>query len=113
MKTLVKLFNRFTKPLAGIGLASLVLLCIAAAPASRDYFISTLIVYPAATENGTNSVRIVDKTGTNWVAFSPTNAQHVVQWQGTNYTALMNTNLFLTNGGVAYPVKIRNGLWVN
>ena len=109
-----KLTALLTRPLAVLGLLLVAtVLCFSAAPAARDYFISTLIVWPAATENGTNSVRFADKTGTNWVAVSPTNAQQIVQWQGTNYTALMNTNLFLTNGGVAYPVKIRNGLWVN
>lgn len=39
-------------------LPGLAFLCIAAAPAARDYFISTLVVYPAPAENGTNTVRI-------------------------------------------------------
>lgn len=109
-----KLTALLTRPLAVIGALFIAIVAgFTAAPGARDYFISTLVVYPAADENGTNTVRVVDKTGTNWWAIAPTNAQQLVRWQGTNYTALMNTNLFLTNGGVAYPVKIRNGLWVN
>ena len=86
--------------------------CIAAAPAARDYVISTLRVWPAASENGTNSVTIYNKGGTNWVGVEPTNALLVTRYNGTNYTAITHTNFFLTNGGVANAVKIRNGIWV-
>lgn len=111
-----ELFLNLKKPILQMLVTVLVTLavlcCIAAAPAARDYVISTLVVWPAAAENGTNSVMFRDKTGTNWVRISPTNANFETRWQGTNFTAILRTNLFLTNGGVAYPVKIRNGLWV-
>lgn len=102
------------QPLLAAFLVFIALVCtsFAAAPAARDYFLSTLRVFPHPSENGTNSFLVYDKTGTNWVGVSPTNASLVTRWQGTNYTALLNTNLWLTNGGIAYPVKIRNGLWV-
>jgi hypothetical protein len=101
-----------TKPGLFLLLACTAVLCIAAAPAGRDYVISTLTVWPAASENGTNSVIVKSKGGTNWWGIDPTNALLATRIRGTNYTAVYETNLFITNGGVAYPFKVRNGLIV-
>lgn len=102
MKTLVSLLALIA--LIAIG-------CKPAYAAERNYSISTLDVRPVASGNGTNTAIFRDKTGTNWLSISPTNATLQLKWQGTNYTA-MSTNLWITNGGVAYPLKIRNGIFV-
>jgi hypothetical protein len=91
-----------------------VLCCIAAAPASRDYVISTLSVWPAAAENGTNSVIFRNKGGTNWWGIEPTNAAVKMRWMGTNYTGISWTNILVTNAAASSgrTLVFKNGLLV-
>jgi hypothetical protein len=90
-------------------------MCIAAAPASRDYVISTLSVWPAAAENGTNSVLFKNKAGTNWVGIEPTNGAIVQRWWGTNYTGMRWTNINVSNpvAGGGLRLIFKNGLLVD
>lgn len=109
---------RLLHSIARFGLVALflVLLALVAAPATaadRDFKINTLHVTPTANGNGTNVARFVNKGGTNWIGIDPTNGNFYLRNNGTNFIAITQTNtLWITNGGVAYPIKIRNGLIV-
>lgn len=98
-----------SRPLVCFLLGALCMLCIAAAPASRDYFISTLRVYPAADENGTNSFTVFNKAGTNWLGIEPTNAAVTLRWSGTNFTAVAWTNI---STAATVGMVFKNGILV-
>lgn len=104
-------FRRAVEARAGlvVFVLPLALLCIAAAPAGRDYFISTLRVYPAATANGTNSVTFYDKAGTNWFGIAPTNGTITLRWSGTNYSAVAWTNI---STAATHQLVFKNGILV-
>ena len=91
-----------------------VLLCVAAAPASRDYVMSTIVGWPAASENGTNSVIFKNKAGTNWWGLDPTNARVGIRWWGTNFTGITWTNIDVSNpvAGAGKKLTFKNGLLV-
>src|SRR5262245_24257519 len=79
--------------------------------ADRDYKFHTVQIRPKATSNGTSAWHTVNKGGTNWIGVDPTNGVLYTRINGTNFVAINQTNLlYITNGGVAYPIKIRNGL---
>jgi hypothetical protein len=79
-----------------------------------NWTFKSLKIFPALTENPTNSLQVWDTYQTNAFQIGPTNALPIIWGYGSNSTALLFADVIYTNAaGTTRHLIIRNGLIMN